>query len=101
MAKKVGNKIDWSFIVKTSNETDVVDTTEADKAGLKKVADMLYLIGADSLEVVKFKNKEDKVVSTFGLMSLFKAGTAETELIKYIKQQIKDNEDITQIQIIA
>ena len=26
MAKKVGNKIDWSFIVKTSNETDVVDT---------------------------------------------------------------------------
>lgn len=99
MAKKVGNKIDWSFIVKTSNETDVVDTDA--KEGIKKVADMLHLIGADSLEVVKFKNKEDKVISTFGLMNLFKAGTAETELIKYIKQQIKDNEDITQIQLIA
>jgi hypothetical protein len=99
MAKKVGNQIDWSFQVKTSNETDVVDTDA--KEGIKKVADMLHLIGADALEVVKFKNKEDKVVSTFGLMSLFKAGTAETELVKYIKQQIKDNEDITQIQIIA
>ena len=99
MAKKVGNKIDWSFIVKTSNETDVVDTEG--KEGIKKVSDMLHLIGADSLEVVKFKNKEDKVISTFGLMNLFKAGTAETELIKYIKQQIKDNEDITQIQLIA
>lgn len=99
MAKKIGNKIDWSFVVKTSNETEVVDTDN--KEGIKKVADMLHLIGADSLEVIKFKNKEDKVVSTFGLMNLFKAGTAETELVKYIKQQMKENEDITQIQIIA
>jgi hypothetical protein len=99
MAKKIGNKIDWSFIVKTSNETETVDTETKDS--IKKVADMIHLIGADSLEVVKFKNKEDKVVSTFGLMNLFKAGTAETELVKYIKQQIKENEDISTIQIIA
>lgn len=99
MAKKIGNKIDWSFVVKTANETDVVDTETKDS--IKKVSDMIHLIGADSLEVVKFKNKEDKVVSTFGLMSLFKTGTAETELVKYIKQQMKENEEITQIQIIA
>lgn len=98
MAKKVGNSIDWSFVVKSS-ETEAVETDTKDS--IKKVGDMINLIGAESLEVVKFKNKADKVVSTFGFMSLFKAGTAETELLKYIKQQLKENEEITQIQLIA
>lgn len=96
MAKKE-NSIDWSFEVKNTEK----ETPETDKSGIKKVADMINLIGADALEVVKFKNKDEKVVSTFGLMSLFKAGTAETELVKYIKQQIKENEDISIVQLVA
>jgi len=99
MAKKVGNKIDWNFIVKTSNETDVVDTEG--KEGIKKVSDMLHLIGAKEVEEIVFKDNNEKVVGNFTFMSMFKDGTAETETVKHIKQQMKLNENIAIVQIIA
>lgn len=96
MAKKIGNKIDWSFEVKNT-ETETVET---DKSGIKKLSDMINIIGARDLNEVIFKDNNDKVVGNFTLMSLFKEGTENSETIKHIKQQMKLNEAITTVQII-
>ena len=99
MAKKVGNQINWSFVVKTSNEVEVVDTDN--KEGIKKVADMLHLIGAKEVEEIVFKDSNEKVVGNFTHMNLFKDGVAEADTIKHIKQQMKLNDAIAIVQIIA
>ena len=98
MAKKVGNSIDWSFVVKTSQE-EVVETDTKDR--IKKVGDMINLIGAKEVQEIVFKDKTEKVVGNFTFMSMFKDGTAETETIKHIKQQMKLNDAISIVQIIA
>ena len=98
MAKKVGNSIDWSFVVKTSQE-EVVETDTKDS--IKKVGDMINLIGAKEVQEIVFKDKTEKVVGNFTFMSMFKDGTAETETIKHIKQQMKLNDAISIVQIIA
>lgn len=97
MAKKIGNTINWSFDVKNV-ETETVET---DKTGIKKLADMINLIGAKTLTEIVFKDSQEKVVGNFTLMGMFKDGTEANETIKHIKQQMKLNENIHVIQLIA
>jgi hypothetical protein len=97
MAKKIGNQLNWSFEVKNTE----TETAETDKAGIKKVSDMINLIGAKEITEILFKDKQDKVVGNFTLMELFKEGTENTETIKHIKQQMKLNENIAVVQLIA
>ena len=91
------NKIDWSFEVKNTES----ETVETDKVGVKKVSDMINLVGAKELSEIVFKDNQNKVVGNFAFMSMFKDGIAEAETIKHIKQQMKLNENIAIIQIIA
>ena len=96
MAKKA-NSLDWSFEVKNTEK----ETPETDKSGIKKVADMINLVGAKTLTEIVFKDSQEKVVGNFTFMDMFKDGTAETDTIKHIKSQLKINESISVVQLIA
>jgi len=97
MAKQVINSIDWSIEVKNTE----VETVETDKAGVKKVSDLINLIGAKELTEIVFKDNQNKVVGNFTHMSLFKDGVAEADTIKHIKQQMKINDSIAIVQLIS
>lgn len=86
-------KIQWLFTVNGSFITPT-------KQLRKELFDTIKSLGAKSLTVVNFRNEKLKVIDNYSSMIMYPYGSAEKELIKYIKKSLKNNQEIKYVELI-
>jgi hypothetical protein len=86
-------KIQWLFNVSNSFITP--------KEQLRKdFFNVLKIIGAKSLTKICFRDREMKIIDTYSSMNQYSYEVATKEAIKYVKKQLKENENIFSIELL-
>lgn len=85
MKKSYVYKIQWIF--------------NANKGDLKNLYNVIHGIGVKSLTNIKFLNSDFKRIGSYSGFISYPSGTAEVETIKAIAKAVKENKDITMIEI--
>lgn len=91
--KQYQYKIQWLFPVISGFVTQKEDL-------LKELFSVIKILGARSLSQVVFRDIDMKIVSNYTNMVCYPSGVASIETIKYIKKELKKNENIMYVELL-
>ena len=86
-------KIQWLFSVSNNFATN--------KSQLRKeLYTVIRSIGARSLTVINFRDKDLNIIGNYTSMVMYGSNTSSSEAIKYIKKTLKNNVNIEYVELL-